>query len=513
MGSHESAEERTPDVTEIEMGIVMAESPEQRLIESPEQFIEVLRDAIEDAEHEVNECWSVLSFDWETMPAIGRLEARNIVRDSLYALTTRLRARLKGHDLKQLAAPVKTQRDLAALVGRQTLPPAKIEMLIADINRWLNTEPGPDATEVQQALILLVRTRNLFEAPVVSEQKDEVTRVDDQTVIPPERATASEANVIDEHLQHSPKCAVWPNDGRAHARGTMMARACTCGLDARFTARAVRESPAATASEAVPALTMSSAAEMLWIVLANVSGGDWTKQTPEWQEAAARWRDNYFEAVRQAPAQADLPTSTSGQWTIQRHRYTCDVVDSVGIVATGLEHSYAERIVAAVNSYRSGDPMQALKESLARADALALSMRCVESGRADPGVAYVAPPQGWQDIARDLRQRIGTVITVAERRSDPDDDHLSMLRMLREWEKISIRLGWPTDDPSSSSVAPPAQGWQDISTAPKDESWILLYSPTCGVEMGQWMDDVQHFDPSNATHWMPLPLPPTRGGA
>ena len=42
---------------------------------------------------------------------------------------------------------------------------------------------------------------------------------------------------------------------------------------------------------------LEGAAEMLWAVLANVSGGDWTKQTEEWQEAAARWRDNYFEAL------------------------------------------------------------------------------------------------------------------------------------------------------------------------------------------------------------------------
>lgn len=45
------------------------------------------------------------------------------------------------------------------------------------------------------------------------------------------------------------------------------------------------------------------AAEMLWIVLANVSGGDWTKQTPDWQEAAARWRDNYFAALNKAKAE------------------------------------------------------------------------------------------------------------------------------------------------------------------------------------------------------------------
>ena len=42
---------------------------------------------------------------------------------------------------------------------------------------------------------------------------------------------------------------------------------------------------------------MTDAAEMLWVVLANVSEGDWTKQTPEWQAAAARWRDNYFAAI------------------------------------------------------------------------------------------------------------------------------------------------------------------------------------------------------------------------
>ena len=44
---------------------------------------------------------------------------------------------------------------------------------------------------------------------------------------------------------------------------------------------------------------MAEAAEMLWVVLANVSGGDWSKQTQEWQDAAARWRDNYFDALRE----------------------------------------------------------------------------------------------------------------------------------------------------------------------------------------------------------------------
>ena len=43
----------------------------------------------------------------------------------------------------------------------------------------------------------------------------------------------------------------------------------------------------------------SDAAEMLWVVLANVSEGDWTKQTKEWQEAAAKWRDNYFKKLKE----------------------------------------------------------------------------------------------------------------------------------------------------------------------------------------------------------------------
>lgn len=56
--------------------------------------------------------------------------------------------------------------------------------------------------------------------------------------------------------------------------------------------------------------TVKDAAEMLWVVLANVSGGDWTKQTEDWQEYAARWRDNYFAAIADAPAGEGAALST-----------------------------------------------------------------------------------------------------------------------------------------------------------------------------------------------------------
>lgn len=37
--------------------------------------------------------------------------------------------------------------------------------------------------------------------------------------------------------------------------------------------------------------------ETAWGIIANVSGGDWTRQKHHWQEAAVRWRDNDFHPI------------------------------------------------------------------------------------------------------------------------------------------------------------------------------------------------------------------------
>jgi hypothetical protein len=42
---------------------------------------------------------------------------------------------------------------------------------------------------------------------------------------------------------------------------------------------------------------IDEAAEFMWVVLANVSEGDWTKQRNDWQEAAARARGGYLKAI------------------------------------------------------------------------------------------------------------------------------------------------------------------------------------------------------------------------
>lgn len=43
--------------------------------------------------------------------------------------------------------------------------------------------------------------------------------------------------------------------------------------------------------------TLEDAAERLWGVVANASGGDWTKQNKVWQRAAARARDYYHRVI------------------------------------------------------------------------------------------------------------------------------------------------------------------------------------------------------------------------
>jgi len=73
---------------------------------------------------------------------------------------------------------------------------------------------------------------------------------------------------------------------------------------------------------------LEGAAEMLWAVLANVSGGDWTRQTEEWQVYAARWRDNYFEALDKEPnihrGQYHHPDCGYWRWD---WRYSWDATD------------------------------------------------------------------------------------------------------------------------------------------------------------------------------------------
>lgn len=44
---------------------------------------------------------------------------------------------------------------------------------------------------------------------------------------------------------------------------------------------------------------LADVAEMLMVVICNVSEGDWSKQTGEWQEIARKWIDEYMKVVKE----------------------------------------------------------------------------------------------------------------------------------------------------------------------------------------------------------------------
>lgn len=55
---------------------------------------------------------------------------------------------------------------------------------------------------------------------------------------------------------------------------------------------------------------MTSADDLLesaWGVIANANGGNWEDESPEWQEAARRWRDNWHQYLgTRQPEQPEL---------------------------------------------------------------------------------------------------------------------------------------------------------------------------------------------------------------
>jgi len=42
-------------------------------------------------------------------------------------------------------------------------------------------------------------------------------------------------------------------------------------------------------------IVKNSLLEMAWVIIANAGGGNWKKESKDWQEAAAKWRDDYHK--------------------------------------------------------------------------------------------------------------------------------------------------------------------------------------------------------------------------
>ncbi len=54
-------------------------------------------------------------------------------------------------------------------------------------------------------------------------------------------------------------------------------------------------------------------AELAWGVIANASGGNWDRQSQEWQEAAIRWRERWREASAATTTTPFARRQTSGE--------------------------------------------------------------------------------------------------------------------------------------------------------------------------------------------------------
>lgn len=64
-------------------------------------------------------------------------------------------------------------------------------------------------------------------------------------------------------------------------------------------------------SEPIPFDPTPSADDLLeaaWGIIANAGGSDWTRETQEWQDAAARWRTSYFARLdNDTPETVNVP--------------------------------------------------------------------------------------------------------------------------------------------------------------------------------------------------------------
>ncbi len=50
--------------------------------------------------------------------------------------------------------------------------------------------------------------------------------------------------------------------------------------------------------------------ELAWGIIANAGGGDWEKESKEWQDAAVNWRDAYFGSLGKVSAKSsDMPNA------------------------------------------------------------------------------------------------------------------------------------------------------------------------------------------------------------
>lgn len=116
------------------------------------------------------------------------------------------------------------------------------------------------------------------------------------------------------------------------------------------------------------------------------------------------------------------------------------------------------------------------------------------------------------------RFRYGTALL----RADGDSSDADVMREYAEHDRAIDALIAAVREQAYDNLRG-ATAWQQIETAPKDGTTVVVYDPTLNfdrvtmaawdrdeaTEGGQcWREDSHNFDRLNPTHWMPLPSPP-----
>ena len=83
----------------------------------------------------------------------------------------------------------------------------------------------------------------------------------------------------------------------------------------------------------------NSMLESAWGIIANAGGGNWESQTPEWQEAAKKWREAYHRTLRQLVHQPDSPQESAAlRQPVQTGAEVC-ALPSCGLSREAMCHS------------------------------------------------------------------------------------------------------------------------------------------------------------------------------
>jgi hypothetical protein len=137
---------------------------------------------------------------------------------------------------------------------------------------------------------------------------------------------------------------------------------------------------------------------------------------------------------------------------------------------------------------------------------------CTEAGRArvhamltTPPLAGVGVPDGFVPVPRDSLQ---AVLEMANLAGDEECTHAEAC--INIVDEVTAML--------SASPTPPADGWRDIATAPRDGSLILACRPRwIRAAIFEWNDDDDNWWSNDSeavgapqpTFWQPLPPPPS----